>query len=223
MTARGRGNEAGFSLVEVLVAMVLALIVIVAILTTLDKSTSTSLAQQRDTQAVSVGEQEIEQAQSLVKRYGFPSLALSAAPAASTPSGTNPVDPNVFVSGSNYKVLESWHDTSSTSLATEPLLISAGTAGGADRLAPGPETIVSGATTTTVNRYVTRRVDPSCPSGNALCADDSRRVIIAVRISADGADLARVTPIYFSTVINPRVPSNDGQGSGGLAIGVNLP
>jgi len=221
MTAALPARQDGFSLVEVLIAMTLAIGLVLAILTTLDKSSSTSLAQQRDTQAASIGEQEIERARSLVKRYGFDSLSLSSTPVTAVSATTNPVDPNAFVAGNNFLVRESWHDTGSTLVANEPLLVAASTLGGADRLAPGPETIVSGTTTATVNRYVTRRVDSSCP--NTDCVNDSRRVVVAVRVQANGADLARTTPIWFSTVVNSGVPANEANGSGGLAVGVNLP
>ena len=230
---RAPGSEHGFTLVEVLVAMVLALIVVVAILGTLDKANSTSLAQQRDTQAVSIGEGEIERALTLVKQHGFSNLALSSAPAGVVTTEVNPTDPNAFVTGSSFRVLSSWHDTASAPVSTatpaEPLIVAASTAGGVDRLAPGPSTFQLGASggtgprTATVNRYVMRRSDPSCPAASTACADDSRRVVVAVRIARNGQEIARTTPLYFSTIVNSGVPTNQANGSGGLAVGVDLP
>lgn len=97
-------NDAGFSLFEVVLAMFISIVIFGAIATAMINNNKSSLQNQRQTQLVSVLQQQIEHIhQLLTQNYaavGFAALALSSNPATgSDPTlPASPTDPNDFIS-----------------------------------------------------------------------------------------------------------------------------
>jgi prepilin-type N-terminal cleavage/methylation domain-containing protein len=175
---RARVSEQGFTLVEVLVAALLLTFVVAAGSSLFVSGSDASISAQRQSQLISVADQQIETIRQEVKTQGFDELAMSAAPATgssvtlSYDSSTH-TDPNYFASAStgcgasnegyaietNYDSttegpasgVEPWSgctDTSST--VTEPLeILSAGF------VTPQQTNISVGTDTATVDTYVT--------------------------------------------------------------------
>jgi len=95
--------EHGFSLIEVMVAALMVALIVAAGSTLFIEGNNNSLAATRDSQLISVADQQLEIIRQEVKVKGFDQLAMSAAPAAASSatlpySSTTYADPNHFVS-----------------------------------------------------------------------------------------------------------------------------
>ena len=95
------GPEAGFSLIEVMIAMFISVAVIGALAVGFVGATSGANAAQTQTQLLMVADQHIEQIRQLVDAYGFDALALKTNPAGPEPAvlPTNPPAPDDYVTG----------------------------------------------------------------------------------------------------------------------------
>jgi type II secretory pathway pseudopilin PulG len=146
----GLQDEQGFTMVEVLLAAVMSVIVIGAGATLFSTGNDSSLASQRQTELISVADQQIENIRQAVKTSGFTALAMKSAPAAATNStltygSTTHTDPNDFVSNSTGcgtsnagYLIEANYDSSSEGIApgvaswtgcatgAEPLVVQSG-------------------------------------------------------------------------------------------------
>ena len=236
MTARARLHaQDGFTLVEVLAAMVVGIMLVLALLTTVDKGILNSLGHQRQASTLSIAQSEVEKVRQIVAQYGFDALALSGQPGA--PGGgalaTSPTNPDDFITNygtasAAFKIMESYHNTAlgvatGTPTAGEPLIIGGSAAyPTTGRVAPVSASVSSGTVTAKVYRYVTQRTE-ACVTASA-CNGDSRRVtIVVVATNSPTTTLQTTTPFYFSTVVDNPVPKNAaGQPGSGLRIGVNI-
>jgi type II secretory pathway pseudopilin PulG len=127
---RGR-SEHGFTIVEVLIAALILVLVVTTASALFVRGSDASLSAQRQSQAISVADQEIEMIRDEVKTQGFDSLAMSSLPPTGSSStlasdgltglGNTHTDPNYFVSaGQNgcgssnagYAIEADWDDTS---------------------------------------------------------------------------------------------------------------
>ena len=216
---RRLSDERGFSLIELLVAMVLLTIGLLAAVRILDGSATAILAAQRHEQAVSLGQREIER----LHAYSYADLDLSSLPTPGT-SGTvagesyaaNPRNPNYWLSGTGTSmrllVKTDYNNTASTTPAgvnaSGELLVDdvANTGTPPVGISPGPETVTVGTTQMTVYRYVSWRNDPRCPTTVAGCSTekDSKRITVAVVVTPSGSNaLGPTRPIWFSSVVTP--------------------
>jgi len=126
-----RRSEHGFTLIEVLMAALILVLVIAAASALFVRGSDASLSTQRESQAISIADQEIETIREQVKTDGFDSLAMSSQPSTGssgtlandglTGLGSTHTDPNYFVStGQNgcgssnagYAIEADWDDTS---------------------------------------------------------------------------------------------------------------
>lgn len=96
--------ESGFTLIEVVVAALIVGLIAAATATLMVHGSDSSIAAQRQSQLISVADQQIENIRAEVKTRGFNALAMSGLPAA-LPSGfpsssfnsNSPTDPSSFV------------------------------------------------------------------------------------------------------------------------------
>jgi type II secretory pathway pseudopilin PulG len=156
---RAASREDGFTVVEVIVAMALAVILIGALTNLFITGNNSALSAQRHSQLIAVADQQIEKIRQLVKTSssGFAGLALSAAPAADPTltanatfesNGVAYLDPYHFVSTAGncgpsnlgYTIETNYDNTAEGTLASvpafsgcpagvEPLLVKTGAAG----------------------------------------------------------------------------------------------
>jgi type II secretory pathway pseudopilin PulG len=246
-TARG---EAGFTLIEVMVAAMVAIIVVSAAAYLFTQGSDSSLAAQRQSQLIAVADQQIENIRQSVKTNpnGFSSLAMSLAPAAGTgstlpySSGTH-TDPNDFVSsaadcgtsGAGYLIEANYNQTSegpapgvtpwagctnASSGVAEPLVVQSG-----GIVAPKQTNIPLNSGTATVYTYVTDTYI-GCNSSVGSCSTstgDARRVIVAVVADSVGRNnVGPNAPVYIATIFTSPIPSNQVNSSIGLTLGVNI-
>lgn len=127
--SRGR-VEHGFTLIEVLMAALILVLVISAASALFVRGSDASLSTQRESQAISVADQEIETIREEVKTKGFDALAMSSMPSTGsggtladdglTGLGGTHTDPNYFVgtgqngcgsSNAGYAIEADWDDT----------------------------------------------------------------------------------------------------------------
>lgn len=249
---RAARSEEGFTVIEVLVAMALAILAIGALTNLFITGNDSALSAQRQSQLISVADQQIEKIRERLKTNpsGFAALAMSATPGAgtSTTLGTDTyahTDPNFFVktqagcgaSGAGYEIQTNYNHTDEGTPASvpsftgcttgvEPLVISAG-----GLVAPLTTGVTVGSGTASVYAYVTA-TNLGCLGGSGdyvsgvagACYADARRVIVAVQLDTPGGrtDIGQVTPAYVSTIFTNPVPSNQPNASVGLTLGLNI-
>lgn len=176
MTGTDRSRaQAGFTLVEVLVA---AFVIVVGVLGTLGALASGNRLTgeaKRGEQATAVGQRAIAR----IKALPYAQVGLASLPAReSAPSPAS----RISVDGQSLTV----------GATTEPF-VTGGTVSSA------PERFSTGSTTGTIFRYVTRRRE--CQLSLGVCVDpmDSKRVTVAVWL--DSARGRRAAPVFASTVV----------------------
>jgi prepilin-type N-terminal cleavage/methylation domain-containing protein len=184
MKARIR-DERGFTLVELLIAMVLTAVGVVATLGVFGASGRTTVISQN----TEVGAQQAQAELDRLSKLKYGELALTAAPV----NSTDVKNPNYRVSGTNFNV---------RSGLTEALVTTAGT-GATAKVDPGPSTFAVGQNDSTITgriyRYVTWR-DENCPASICDGSQNTKRVIVAVSLDPVANTVQR-SPLWFSTVI----------------------
>ena len=223
-------RDDGFTLIEIIVAMLISLIAAAAVLAMIMTGDHSSLAGQRQTEMLSVAQQQIEQIRQTFHQNGFDAIAVNGssssylpAPDASIPA--DPINPDDFIqgygtAGASFQIKANYHDTASATLATEPLLFDT-TKG---KVSPYSTAVPAGGNATaTVWRFITQRAE-NCNTALGSCLNDSRRIVVVVRIDNPSANpsAAPSTPIYLSTVIDRPQPSNSPSLGNGLRIGVQI-
>jgi prepilin-type N-terminal cleavage/methylation domain-containing protein len=205
LTTYQAADQAGFTMVELLIAMALISIGMVAVLSSLDRASDRTLGAQAQEQTISYGQREVEK----LRTFPYDQLGLSTLPA---PGGdglqsgdgqtNNPKNPNYYVSGTRFLIKSDYGDKTS---GTPPDVSAAGelmVAGGT--VAPGPETVDVGAIKVKIYRYVTWRNDPRCPDTTCPGDQDTKRITVAVVPDEAGSKpSAKLRPYYFSSVVVP--------------------
>jgi prepilin-type N-terminal cleavage/methylation domain-containing protein len=236
-------GEHGFTMIEVLIAAVISVTVIGAGAALFSTGNDSSLASQRQTELISVADQQIENIRQAAKTSGFAALTMKSAPAAGTNStltysSATHTDPNDFVSNSTGcgtsnagYLIEANYDSSSEGIApglaswtgcttgAEPLVVQSG------GIVTPKQTVTVGSDTATVYSYVTDTyIGCSSALGNcSAAAGDARRVIVAVLLNNGGRhDIGQSSPVYVSSIFTNPVPTNQVNSSIGLTLGVNL-
>ncbi len=224
-------NEDGFTMIEALVAMVLALVVIGGMASLFANNQNSSLATQRQSELVTVAQQQIEQLRQQVKVNGFSALAMTSAPSASS----DPTDPGYYVtdSANSYFIAANWNDANKTAsgVAANIATYTGGTSAGSEPLctsstgvvSPTPTPVIEGSNTVQVSTIVTQTNVGATPTTATPCSDDARRVIVAVKFvnTSTAKNLGPNTPLYVSTIFTNPVPTNQASGAVGLSLGVD--
>ena len=254
MTAmRSRANASrlrdanGFTMIELVVSIFIAIIVIGALSALFVTSNDSSFASQRELSELSVLQQQIERVRQTVAEYGFSALALTSAPAGPTdsPLPTDPTNPDDFVSGSacseaftvesNYNNTAESYPVSAGVIADNPesLLVNGCTvssnaiSGG--QLAPVQYAdLTTGATSSsapssdpyaTVYTFVTQTSMAGCNTSlGGSCTGDVRRVVLAVILNHAAADVGPSYPTYSTTIFANPVASDETANASGLRI-----
>ena len=189
MTAR-IGDERGFTLVELLIAMALTAVGVAATMGVFGAAGRTTVISQN----TEVGAQQAQAELDRLSKLKYGELALTSTPVTSA----NVKNPNYRVSGSNFNVR--------TGL-TEALVTTAGD-GATAKVDPGPTTFAVGQNGSTITgkiyRYVTWR-DENCPATICDGTQNTKRVIVAVSLDPVANTVQR-NPLWFSTVIATRAP-----------------
>lgn len=186
--------EDGFTLIEVLAALLLLTVGIFAVAATFDFSRASTDQSELKTAAIDRAQREIEAVRSLpYEQVAHPTGGILSASA-------DPKDPTARIAGTSFK----WNRASAS--ASEPLATEAtGAVPMRQIVARGDEDRFG----YTIWRFVTRTDEPACASA-VDCEDtgsDYRRVTVVVRASGLGDTL---DPVWTSTtVIDPSAAANN--------------
>ncbi len=212
----GRG-EAGFTMIEVMVAALVVSVGIGALLGSVAAVTKSGLSAQHHQQLLAYGQRQIER----LRTYDYTTqMGLTSLPVASgdgnlagDPTPDTPSNPNYYVSGTGFKIMARYSDKNSglapgVSPNPEPMdAASNDTNLTAARINPGPISFSAGATTGKVYRFVTWRSE-HCPSSttsgitNPCTGYDSKRITIAIVPDTVGNGSGPGKPIWLSTVVS---------------------
>jgi prepilin-type N-terminal cleavage/methylation domain-containing protein len=201
-------NQAGFTLVEMLVAMAVLLIGIVATFGVFASSKNASLVAQRQEVAVHQAQREMER----LRAYRYTELGLTSMPSTST----DPDNPNYRVQSGN-KFRSKTNPAPCGGSGQPPCNVDEDLVSGG-LIDPGPESftvgVTSGAVTGKIYRYITWR-DENCTTCTGT--QNTKRLFIAVTIDAvpGRPGLGPKKPVWLSSIV---IDPNDGPpGSGGSA------
>ena len=164
-------EEAGFTLVETLVAAIILVTGLLAVLQVFDVSTRTTFRAEQSQVAVNTAQRELEELRNL--DYG--ALALSSTPTASS----NPNDPRKRVSGTQFDLNDDGNNADMV-INGGPLDAGGQVAGGL--VNPGPEEFSSGDVGGQIHRFVVWRNDPRCASVQCPGLQDLKRAVVAIKL-----------------------------------------
>jgi prepilin-type N-terminal cleavage/methylation domain-containing protein len=190
-------SQDGFTLIELMVALLVLTVGIFAVATTFDFSRASTNQSELRTTAVDRIQREVEAVRSLpYEQAAHPTGGILA-------TSADPKDPTSRISGSNF----GWDPAHPA--ASEPLVTSA------NGTVPMKQVIAKGEDDRfgyTIWRFVTRTAEPACSAGLTCEAGGNqyRRITVVVRAEGLGGAL---DPVWSSTtVIDPaRAANNDGQ------------
>jgi Tfp pilus assembly protein PilV len=196
-------GQQGFAVIEALMAALVLVTGILGMAVALTSSRHLTTTSQR----AQSGEGLAEQALETMRQTPYANLKLATAPTGSGTTGntvsgdTNPVNPNYWVSGANLKIMASWNNSASAAVVGTPAVgepLVTGTGG----LSAGPDTVVDGASTGKVYRYITAVNDCTLISAVATtCTNPSaKRLTVAVVMNARKG-IGVLKPIWLSTVV----------------------
>lgn len=184
------GGEAGFGIIEVMVACLLISIGILATVSTLEGSISANTVSQSTEVAAGVAQRELEQ----VKALPYSAVALATVPTQTSTTDVN--DPTYYLgNGCGSDTCYRWSHGPSVTARTESLVVSPS----ADPT-PNPQTFTvpseRGGTLVTVKvyRFITAAQDASC----TLAACGAKRVTIVARVTSNGIH----APVTVSEVVS---------------------
>jgi type II secretory pathway pseudopilin PulG len=237
-----RSSE-GFTMIEVMAALFVALAVIGSLALMLASNDQSSLASQLQVSRLSVLQQQIEKVRNVVSQYGFSALALNAEPSPPTDPSlpNNPTDPNDFITGYGtsseaFRVENDYNNTSEGLISAAPggePLMDPNTGVGTGQVAPvqcvdlstpGSSSSCSALANgtdpyATVYTYITQTSTVGCKTSTG-CSGDARRVIVAVLLHHPGTskNIGPNTPTYSTVVLTNPLASDYPTSASGLRI-----
>lgn len=239
-----RTGQEGFTIIEVLIAALLLTFVVAAASALFVHGSDESLTAQRQSQLISVADQQIETIRQMVKTDGFAALAMSSLPSSGSGAtvsfdANTPLDPNSFVNSSagcgasneGYDIEANYDDTSQgpasgvfpwsgcadiASMVAEPLEVLSG-----GFVTPQQANVAVGSDTATVDTYVTDTYI-GCNTSLGSCPTTSTGTVsgctwpTSTTASTTCADARRVV---VAVILNDHSYSNDGRSD----VGPNSP
>ena len=221
--SRLRTDDAGFTLIEAVISTLCVVLILAAGAAFFGAGDTSTLASQRQAQAVNLADQYIEQIRLALKTSttGFAALAMNAAPSAGSSatlfSTATHTDPNDFVSSApgcgssnaGYMIESNWDNTgdgvapgisawTGCPTGAEPLAIASGT--GIVTPKQGPITV--GSSTAYIYSYVT--------DTNVGC---TTTVLGACNTSNGGTPLGDAKRVIVAVVMNNGATNNTGSGA----------
>ena len=178
-------DEAGFTLIEVLIAVTVMSFGVAATMKVFGSADRTALSAQAQHVAVQQAQAELERLSTLA--YG--ELALTSSPV----SSSDPLHPGSKVSGTSFTV---------RSGLSEPFVLTAGE-GATPRVEPGPQTFAVGTAGGTITgklyRYVSWR-DETCPLSLCDGGENTKRLTVAAALDPSFRPTRR-PPVWVSTIV----------------------
>lgn len=207
-------GEAGFGIVEVMVAALLLSVGILGTMLALDGAARGSYSAQRHEQAISLAQRELEK----VTAFPFNRIELDGYPTAvADPNPNNPSDPRAYVSGSNFLIKKSYNNSAAGKPAdtgtSEPLVVDPDAAPAADgysiptitqNVPIGPPSAGGIQQEATVWRFVTYRDENCAVLGLIdLCPAEhgSKRITVAVALERSGNGAGPTKPTYLTSLV----------------------
>jgi prepilin-type N-terminal cleavage/methylation domain-containing protein len=194
MTFRAE-NEAGFTIVEVLVAIVIVSIASLTTFTLMSAATRNAQRAEASQVALEYAEQELE----LLRSMEDKNLALTAAPSSSA-----------NVNSPNRRVLNGTYALNRRPLGNyRNLVVNGGSLYGGGHVAggtvnPGPTAFTSGDVSGRVYRYIVWRNDEKCSEASCPGKQDYKQIVVAVRLNTPGNQAAERGYVEVqSNFINP--------------------
>ena len=176
MRGRIRNSQAGFTVVEVMVAGMLVVIGSLGVLSIVDASTRNTYRSEQSQVVVNQLQAEMEK----IKRIPFTEVALTGTPAHST----DPADPAWRVSGTQFATSPDGTDLREL-VVNGGALEEGGTVSGGI-LSHEPTPFEAGDVNGTIRRYVVWINDPKCPDELCPGSQDMKRVIVAATLETTG-------------------------------------
>jgi prepilin-type N-terminal cleavage/methylation domain-containing protein len=169
-----RDSEAGFTIIEVLVAILIVSIGAMTTFTLLSAATRNAQRAKASQVALDFAEQELEYLRSLKDE----DLALTAAPGHST----NTRSPNYRVSNGTFALTREPPASYKTLVVNGGSLYGGGEIKGGT-ISPGPTTFTNGDVEGRVYRYIVWRNDAQCPEASCAGNQDYKQIIVAVKLN----------------------------------------
>jgi prepilin-type N-terminal cleavage/methylation domain-containing protein len=189
-----RGQQ-GFTLIEMLVAMFVLAIGIIATMNVFTSSKAISVVAQRYEVGVHQAQREMERLRSLP----YSELGLTSQPAVADRLSADPNKVGYF-NGATFTVKSS---AGAQAAVSETLVLPATNATGAVNPAPTPFTLAGGGVSGKVYRYITWRPEDcgNDGAGQPLCPgnQDTKRILVAVKMDANG-NVAPSNPVWVTSV-----------------------
>jgi prepilin-type N-terminal cleavage/methylation domain-containing protein len=190
-----RNNEEGFTIVEVLVAIMILAIGAMATFSLLSAATRNAQRAKASQVALEFAEQELEYLRSMEDKE----LALLKAPEPSP----DPLNPNFRVSNGEFALNRQPLGNKRLLVVKEGQLYGGGEILDA-AVAPGPTPFTSGDVKGHVYRYIVWRNDPQCPEIKCPGKQDYKQIVVAVKLDkVPGQGAERGYYEVQSTFINP--------------------
>lgn len=187
-----RPSEAGMTVVEVLVAITILSLGLLASFQVFDAASRGAYRAEQKQVALDRAQRELEELRALE----YDQLALTAMP----PSSTDPRLPSSRVSGSSFNLNRSGTADNATLVVNGGSRYPTGTiAGGV--VAPGPEPFTSGDVRGNIYRYIVWRNDPTC--GVCPGTQDLKRIVVVVKLESTAIAPDRAYVEVQSDFIDP--------------------
>jgi prepilin-type N-terminal cleavage/methylation domain-containing protein len=179
--SRPREKEAGFTIVEVLVAILIVSIGAMATFSLLSAATRNAQRAEASQVALEYAEQELELLRSMEDKQ----LALTVSPS----SSANVNSPNNRVSNGTF-ALSRWPLGNYRNLVVNGGSLYGGGSISAGSVTPGPTSFTSGDVSGRIYRYIVWHNDESCSETSCPGKQDYKQIVVAVRLNTPPSEAA---------------------------------